>query len=232
MPLRTPNNLDIPGGSAGLAAMAIVGGVAYTVGAFSFYGIEFLPYWHLIGGWTVGMTVVAAAFGTLAECFIWNGGTGRRLSLFSRWHPTHRGILAAGALAALATVYAVATRQAQCLMITAAPLGLIVFALATSLQHPILHALRRTGRTAVAVAVLLVLEAGLMFMIGQWLAIDAYRKGLDHFRNERQAEWPISGSGGADYHFDYARQEIVLRTRTRTGEPLEIRRSFVGFACN
>lgn len=227
MPIR---EWDIPLGSLGLAAMGITGGVAYTVGEFSFYGFEFLPYWHLIGGWTVGMTALAAAFGTLAECIIWNGGSGRRLPLFATWHPTRRGILAAVAYAALALAYIVVNLQARCLMIVAAPLGLIVFALATSLQHPILHALRRLGRIAAAVSLLLVFEAGLMFIIGQWLAMSDYSKGLARFQKDRQAEWPI-GFGGADFHFDFARQEVLLRTRTITGDPVEVRRSFAGMAC-
>jgi hypothetical protein len=221
---------DIPLGSLGLAAMGITGGAAYTIGEFSFYGFEFLPYWHLIGGWFVGMTALAAAFGTFAECIIWNGGTGRRARLFSTWHPTHRGILAGGAYAALALAYILVAWQAQCLMIAAAPLGLVVFALAASLQHPVLHALRRLGRIAAAVSLLLVFEAFMMFAIGAWLARSDYSKGLARFTQDRQAEWPI-GFGGADFHFDFASQEIVLRTRTIGGSPVEIRRSFAGLAC-
>jgi len=61
-----------------------------------------------------------------------------------------------------------------------------------------------------------------MFLIGEWMAIDNYRKGLAHFQNEHRAYWSISTSGGTDFYFDYGQREIVLRTRTLTGDPLEI----------
>jgi hypothetical protein len=74
MPYRpdTPQ-WDIPFGFVGIGAMALVGGIACTLGEFTVYGLQFLPYWHLIAGASAGLTVFAAASGTLVECLIWNG---------------------------------------------------------------------------------------------------------------------------------------------------------------
>jgi hypothetical protein len=83
-------------------------------------------------------------------------------------------------------------------------LGLPVFAATTWPQDPIAHVLRQLGRPVVALVALLTLEAGMMFAIGEVLAIDHYRKGLAHFHKERQAEWSIASGGGADFHIDYA----------------------------
>jgi hypothetical protein len=88
--------------------------------------------------------------------------------------------------------------------------------------------LRNAARPAIAFAALLVLEAVMIFLIGEWMAVGEYRKGLTRFQNENRAEWSISASGGADFYFDYARQEIVLRTRTLAGDPVEVRRPFAG----
>ncbi|HEY4404164.1 MAG TPA: hypothetical protein VGN55_05870 [Xanthobacteraceae bacterium] len=219
---------DIPRGPAGLAAMAIVGGVGFTLGQFAFYGFAFLPYWHLIGGWFVGLAVFAAAAGTLLACLTWNDRLGPGVRLPKAWHPTRRGQLAAGILVVLAIVCAVAHRQYQCVLFTAPPLFLIVFAVAGKLQEPIVLALRRVGRHATAFAVVLVMEAAILFGMGEWMAVGHYGKGLGHFDKEKRGYWSISTTDRSDFYVDYARQEIILRTHTFGGEPLEITRAMTG----
>jgi hypothetical protein len=220
----------VPLGWIGIGAMAIVGGAAYTIGEFTFYGYEFLPYWPMIGGWMVGMTVLAAAFGTFAECLNWNRAAARALPFESVWRRFPGAIIAAGILAAVAIAWWSAQTEYHCALISTPLLGLLAFAAIISLHGPIAHVLHRIGRPVVALAVLLLLEACLMFMIGEGLAVDHYRKGLEHFRKERTAEQSISG-GGADFHIDYARQEIVLRMNAGADAPREIRRSLAGLAC-
>lgn len=221
---------DIPLGPVGLAAMAIVGGAAFTLGEFTVYGLQFLAYLHLMGGWILGLAAFAAASGTLLECIIWNGRLGRNQRLLPSWPSGRRAVVAAGVLVVLAASCLVAHQQYQCLLFKAAFLFLIVFGVAgVTLQEPILRHLRYAGRTAAAFAALLVLEAGIIFLIGEWMAIGGYQKGLTRFQKEGQAEWPISGSGDADFHFDYARNEIVLRTRTLAGNPVDVHRPFAGF---
>src|ERR1051326_2726329 len=219
---------DIPLGSIGIAAMAIVGAVPFTLGQFAFYGFEFLPYWHLTGGWSLGLAVFAAASGTLVECLIWNGRLGRVARFPKSWHPNQRAVLAAGILAVLAIVCAVAHRQYQCLLFTAPPLFLIVFAVAAKLQEPILLALRRVGRPGAALAALLLFEAAIMVGVGEWMAVRHYGKGLGHFAKEKRGYCSISTTDRTDFYIDYARQAVVLRTRTLAGEPLEIARSIAG----
>jgi hypothetical protein len=233
MPNRDPDKpeWDLPLGFAGLGAMAIVGGVAYTLGDFAFYGFEFLPYWHLIGGWTVGMSVLAAAFGTLAECLIWNGRMGRVVPFSTMWRTAPGAIAAASILVALAVAAWSAHAQYQCAVLSMPFLGVLAFAGVVTLQDSILLVLRKVGRTTAAFAALLVLEAGMMFMTGEWLAISHFQKGLAHFHNEGRAEWAISAFSDADFHVDYARREIVLRTNAGAGGPVETRRPLAAFAC-
>lgn len=228
---RGKRKWDVPLGFVGLGAMAIVGGAAFTLGEFDFYGIEFLAHWHRIGGWFAGLSVFAAAFGTIGECVVWNGRMGRGLRLLSSWHSAYAAYLAATILVALAIVYWSAHQQYQCLLLRAPILGLPVFALATSLQKPIVLTLRNSGRNGAAFAALLVLEAGMMLLIGELLAVDDYRKGLEHFQKETRADWSISAFGSSDFYIDFARNEVVLKAHAGAGTPLEIRRSFADFVC-
>src|SRR6516225_9906183 len=101
-------------------------------------------------------------------------------------------------LAVLAIGCALAHRQFQCLLFTAPPLFLIVFAVAGKLQEPILLALRRVGRAGAAFAALLVLEAAIMFGIGEWMAIGHYGKGLGHFEKDKRGYWSITTTDRTD----------------------------------
>jgi hypothetical protein len=231
MPYRdsSKGQWDIPLGPVGIGAMAIVGAVAFTLGQFNFYGLEFLAYLHLMGAWVLGVAVFAAASGTLLECIIWNGRLGDSRRLLRSWPSGRRAMLATGLLVMLAGAWLLAHQQYQCLLFTAPVVFLIVFALVGgTLQEPILFHLRGVGRPLAAFAALLALEAGIIFLIGEWMAMGEYRKGLTRFQNENRAEWSISASGGgAEFYFDYARQETVLRTHTIAGDPVEVRRPFV-----
>ena len=231
MPDRDPTRPSwvVPLGWIGIGAMAIVGGAAYTLGEFTFYGYEFLPYWPMMGGWIVGMTVLAAAFGTFAECLIWNRKMARGLPFESMWRNAPGAIAAAGVLVALAIAGWAATAEYHCAVVSTPFIGLLAFAAIISLQAPVVHVLRPPGRPVVALVALLLLEASLMFTIGVGLAVDHYRKGLEHFQKERTAEWSIGS--GSDFHIDYARREIVLRTDAGAGGSREIRRSLAGFVC-
>jgi hypothetical protein len=223
---------DIPFGMAGLAAMAVVGGVAYTLGGFSFYGLEFLPYWPLMGAWTIGLSVFAAAFGSLAEGLIWTGRATRAFPFSAMWRTLPGAIIAASLLVVLAGSYAYAHPQYRCALLGMPFLGMLAFAGVMTLQDSIVVTLRKSGRTMAAFAAVLVLEAGMMFLTGEWLAVGDFQKGLGHFQKEGRAEWAISHDGAADFHVDYARREIVLRTTAGTGSPVDIRRPLAAFACN
>lgn len=108
-------------------------------------------------------------------------------------------------------------------------MGLLVFAIVCCLQAPIVLTLRNLRRYGAAFAAMLIIEDGFIFLIGELLAVDHYRKGLQHFANENRPEWSISTSSGADFHFDYAQKDLVLKTPVGGADPLEIRRSFAGF---
>lgn len=221
---------DLPLGFVGVGAMALVGGIAFTLGQFSVYGLQFLPYWHLIAGWSAGLTILSAAFGTFLECLIWNGRVGRTSRFLPSWSSGRRAAVAAGGLVVLVGAYAYAHLQSQCALLRAPVLYIVGFAVAVALQEPILRALRDAGRPHVAFATLLVLEAGLLFAIGERLAVDHYDKGLKHFQDENRGYWSISTTGSADFYVDYARREVVLRAQTSAGT-LDIRRPFADLVC-
>jgi hypothetical protein len=229
MPFQpNPREWELPLGFVGIGAMAIVGGIAFTLGEFSVYGLQFLPYWHLIAGWTAGLTALAAAFGTFLECLIWNGRMVRTSRFLPSWPSGRRAALAVGILVVVVGAYAYAHQQ--CTLFRVPVLSIIGFGVVVALQEPILLALREAGRPPVALAVMLVLEAGLLFAIGERMAIDHYDKGLKHFQNENRGYWSISTTGSADFYMDYARSEIVLRAQTSAGT-LDIRRPFADLAC-
>jgi hypothetical protein len=216
---------DMPLGFIGLGAMAIVGGVAFTLGEFNFYGLEFLAYWRLMG-WPVEMSVFAAVWVAFVEWAIWNG---RGFGFLASSRSLYAVAVPAAVLAALAIAYWSLHQHYQCLLLRAPVLGLVIFAIACWSQAPIVITLRNLGHYGAAFAALLIVEAGFMFLIGELLAVDHYRKGLAHFENENRAEWSISTSSGADFHFDYAQKETVLKTHVSGADPVEIRRSFGGF---
>jgi hypothetical protein len=69
-----------------------------------------------------------------------------------------------------------------------------------------------------------------MFLMGELLTVDNYRKGLEHFHKENRAKWSLP-SGTSDFYIDYARNEIVLMAEGGADPPLEVRRSLVDFVC-
>jgi hypothetical protein len=208
--------------------MAIVGGAAFVLGEYSFYGWEFLAYWPVTAGWSQTLVLLAALWATFLEFLMW-----RQLSRRARPLGSPRSIrwatAAAAGLVALALAYWLAHPQYQCLLARQSIVGMPLLAVVFGLHYPILRALREARRAGAALAATLVLEACLIFLVGELMAVDHYRKGLAHFQNEASAHWSISTAGATDFYFDYTRQEIVLRTRSIGGAPLDIRRSFGQF---
>jgi hypothetical protein len=216
----------LPFGGIGILVIAIVAMVAFTLGQFTFLGPHFLAYWPLVlGGWMAGLIVLSAVWGIGIECFIWSA-----LSLQSA-----RSRAALRWLAAVLIIFlgicALAHRQYQCLLVAMPALSLLVFAITAGGQVPIIQALREKGRDRAAFAALLVLAAVMMFLDGESMAVDHYRKGLGHFQNDHSAIFTIPSSGRADFFFDYERREVVLKTRLGVGDPLDVRRSFADFEC-
>jgi len=216
----------VPFGGLGILVIAIVAMVAFTLGQFTFLGPHFLAYWPLVlGGWMAGLIVLSAVWGIGIECFIWSAlssQSARSLAAL-RW-------LAAALIIFLGTC-ALAHRQYQCLLVAMPALSLLVFAITAGGQVPIIQALREKGRDGAAFAALLVLAAVMMFLDGELMAVDHYRKGLGHFQNDHSAIFTIPSSGRADFFFDYERREVVLKTRLGGGDPLDVRRSFADFEC-
>jgi hypothetical protein len=221
----------LPFGMPGAFAVALMAAVAFTLGQFAVFGLEFLAYWRFVwGGWLAGLIAFSVVWGTGIEAFVWrDGGTvsERRLSASAR------ALLgpAAALIAGLVAFWLLARRDYQCLLVTTPSLSLLVFAITAFGQLPIIRYLREAGRDRAAFAALLPLTVVMMFFDGEMMAVDHYRKGLAHFQNERRAIWSIPSSDRVDFFFDYAQREVVLKAIAGSDGPLEVRRSLAGFAC-
>ena len=217
----------LPLGGVGILVIAIVAMVAFMLGQFTFLGLQFLAHWPLVlGGHMATLIAFSAVWGVALECGIWSGRLLQSASIdwaAQRW--------LAGVLIIFLGICALLHRQYQCSLVAVPMMMLPVFVITFNGQVPIVQALRGAGREGAAFAALLVLGAGLMFLAGEGLAVDHYRKGLGHFQNDRSAIFTIPSSGQADFFFDYERREVVLKTRPHDGEPLDVRRSFADFEC-
>jgi hypothetical protein len=222
----------LPPGGIGILVIAVVAMVAFTLGQFTFLGLRFLAHWPplVLGGYMAALIAFSAVWGVGIECFIWSGLRGSpRLPMLSIDWAAQRWL--AWVLIIFLGICALLHRQYQCLLVAMPALGLLVFAITVYGQVPIVHALRGAGRDRAAFAALLVLGAVLMFLTGEWLTVDHYRKGLEHFQNDHSAIFTIPSSGQADFFFDYERREVVLKTRPGEGDPLDVRRSLADFEC-
>jgi hypothetical protein len=99
-------------------------------------------------------------------------------------------------------IWWLARQELQCLHVTMPFLGMLVFGITVVFQYPIIQPFRDAGRDRAAFAVLLVLEAVMMFLNGETMAIDHYRKGLEHFQKDQRPIWSIPSSDGAEFFFD------------------------------
>ena len=222
----------LPFGWIGVVAMMLVAAGASALGQIAFYGLEFLTHWPLLlGGGFAVFVVLSAIWGTGIECFVWSATMGLAYAVLSRQVAY---IVAAyifvAAYIVLLGIWWLAHQEFQCLHVTMPSLGLLVFGITVVSQYPIIRRFRDAGRDRAAFAVLLVLEAVMMFLNGETMAIDHYRKGLVHFQEDHRPIWSIPSSDRADFFFDFERKEVVLKA-LGTGDPLEVRRSFADFKC-
>jgi hypothetical protein len=220
---------NLPFGGIGILVIAAVAAVAFTLGQFTFLGLQFLVYWPLVlGGWMAVLIGLSAVWGIGIECFIWIALRRQSARSPAAWS-AQRWL--AGVLIIFLSIYALAHLQYQCLLVALPVLTVFVFAITAFGQVLIIQTLRERGRDRVAFAALLVLTAVMMFLDGELMAVDHYRKGLGHFQNDHSAIFTIPSSGRADFFFDYEYREVVLKTRLGADNPLDVRRSLSDFEC-
>jgi hypothetical protein len=199
-----PRNLPL----GGVGLLAIVSAAAVLFGQFNVYGLEFLAFWRLLlGGSLAVFTVFMAIWGTVIAYNVWSGRAWWMLSR-ARWGE----YFAVAALLALLGLCWLEHREYQCLLVSSPVLGLAVFAIAVYLQDPIVSPIRQAGRERAAFAVLLCLHAVMMFLMAELFALDHYRKGLVHYRNDRWAVSSILSSDRVEFFYNFAQKEIVLKT--------------------
>jgi hypothetical protein len=222
----------LPFGRSGIVFISLVAAGAFTFGRFGFIGLEFLTHWSLVlGGWSAGLTVLSAVWGAGIECVVWGMAVGRPLRIVPAGLSSEAArLLFGGAYVVLLGFCWLMYQEFQCFLVAMPLLGLLVFAVTVLFQVPIIKPFRDAGRDKIAFAVLFVLEAVMMFLDGQGMAIDHYRKGLVHFQKDHQAIFSIPSSSRANFFFDYGRKEVVLMTRDAS-DPVEIRRSLAHFKC-
>jgi hypothetical protein len=178
------------GTELGVLAVALTVLAAFTLGAFSFYGLEFLTYWQrTFEGWFFGFSLCAALFFSWFQCTVWDrveNGT-------ALWLGGILNLFISALLVVVLGVWWFARQYYQCDVI-AMPFatlfaGLLVcgtgaceFALLR--QFAIMRCIREAGRDRATFAVLLFLEAMLMFMIGELFTVGHFAKGLEHFQKD------------------------------------------------
>jgi hypothetical protein len=196
--------------------------VAFTLGSFTFLGLQFLAYWPLVlGDGMAALIIFSAVWGAGIECFVWNGRLPlvRSRAASDPWlNKTHSPAVAAArrlgrrdglgrptAAHRLAEHrwLALAHRQYQCILVAAPFLSLPVFTITWFGQVPIVQALRQKGHDRAAFAALLILAAVMMLLIGELMTVSHYRKGLEHFRKDHSAIFALPASDRAEFFFDY-----------------------------
>lgn len=222
------------GGVGRLIAVAVTALVAFTLGAYSFYGFRFLAHWQVsLLGSSLSFLLLSAAWGTAIQYFIWSRSTGALVALKSL-DRTGDGIeFWAGAyLALLLCLWWLARDAYYCALIATPIIGLFVFGIIVLCESLMVSRLRAADRDRVGFAALLAVEAMLMFSIGEILAVDSFRKGLAHFEKDNAVLWSITTSGKGRFVVDYATKDFVLTTPSEAGgEPFELRRSFANHIC-
>ena len=221
---------QLPLGKFGLVLIAVVASGAFTLGAFSFYGWEFLIYWPLLGAVRI-LYAFIALWGAILESQLWKWtarapdvkGAGRRSQFW----------FGAAVLAASLAVWGLAHGKYLCLIVAGSPLPFVIIVSLMLCQHPIIRSLRNAKRDGAAFIALLILEAVLTFLIGEAMAADSFRKALQHVRRGDAAVGFISASDDADFVVDDAQKALVLKVRRGAPRaPFELRRPFAYFDCH
>ena len=112
---------------------------------------------------------------------------------------------------------AFAQQRYRCVLISAPVLSLLAFAVMAYGQVVLVGYLRKVRRDVAAFAVLLLATVTMMFLMGETMALDHFRKGLAHFQKDRVPIFSITETSHADFVFDYARHAVVLKDPPRCG---------------
>jgi hypothetical protein len=217
------------GGLAGLIAIAVTALVAFTLGQFWFFGFAFLAHWQLsLIGWLRGFLLLSMVWGTGLQWMIWTGAKpGGRA-----WAPVPSGAVPwmGALLAVLLFVWWSASERYDCVLMAHPFAGLIVFGVILFGEAAIIRRLRDTGRDPAAFVALLALEAVMLFSNGEGMAVDHFRKGLEHFDRDHARTFWITSSGETKFVMNFERKEFVLSARTGD-QPFELSRPFPSRIC-
>src|ERR1700681_4011538 len=168
-----------PGGVVGVLAIAVTALVTFTLGQFSFFGLEFLAHWQLsLGGSLPGFLLFSAVWGTGIQCIIWAGAGARAGPFGARaWARVGPGTQSwlGGLLVVLLLSWWLARDEHDCVLMAMPATSLLVFGLTLVCEGLVIHRIRAAGHDRAAFAALLALAALMMFSEGEIMAVDHFR---------------------------------------------------------
>jgi hypothetical protein len=186
-------------------AVAVTILAAFFLGALSFHGLEFLAYWQrTLRGWFLGFSISSALFFSWFQFIAWD----RAANGTALWLAGIFSVFLSAVLVAVLSVWWFARQYDQCDLI-AMPFatlfsGLLIFGagaceFAILRRFAIIRGIREAGRKRAAFAILLFLEAILMFMIGELFTVGRYANGLEHFQKAHTAVSTIAASDNINF---------------------------------
>jgi hypothetical protein len=211
-------------GIIGVILMTVLSFLACVLGVFAFYGLAFLVHWPLLAdGGLAAFVCLSALWGTIVECCVWI----RRGSGAIGWTRAAQPWFAAFLIVFLG-MWWLALNEYRCdLIMPGGPVLPLVGVATVYCQVPIIRPFQDAQRYGTAFAVLLILEAIMMFELAEGMSADHFRKGLENFRKDPSITSYINLSGNSDFIADYGRKEFVLTAHSSTGStPFQLRRRF------
>jgi hypothetical protein len=235
------------GGLAGGIAVALIAAVSYLLGAFWFYGLDFLQAETLPIALIVKLVAVPTCLGVAYHYALWSYPTTTMagkipepprvkwrvdigdVDLFTR-PDTIRVLVILTIL--LIGFSLVARDEVYCWLVRAPLFGFSIFFPALC-QYALVHALRRKKMAQRAFGAMLIFDAIVLANAGQAFAAEDLRRGRqDYSRNVNVSERVIAATEDASFLIDYGTSDFVMRTQSADpAVPAERRRSFSDILC-
>ena len=231
---------------AGAIAVALISAPSYLLGAFWFYGLDFLQPGTLSFALIVKLAAIPTCVGVAYHYALWSypvATTAGKIpepprvkwrvdigdvELFTRPDTIRVLVILTILLIGLSLV---AHQEVDCWLIRAPLFGFAIFFPALC-QYAVVHALRRK-KMARAFGAMLIFDAIVMASAGQAFAAEDLRRGREAYsRNVNLSERVIAATEDASFVIDYGTSDFVMRTQsTDPALPAERRHSFSDILC-
>jgi hypothetical protein len=235
------------GGWAGAIAVALIAAPSYLLGAFWFYGLDFLQPGTLSIALIVKLVALPTGLGFAYHYAVWSYPAASMagkipepprvkwrvdigdVDLFTRPDTIRVLVILTVLLIGLSLV---AHQEVDCWLIRAPLFGFAIFFPALC-QYAVVRALRRKKMAQRAFGAMLIFDAIVLANAGQAFAAEDLRRGRqDYSRNVNLSEHVIAATEDASFLIDYATSDFVMRAQsTDPAVSAERRRSFSDILC-